>query len=85
MGSWPLPEVETRETRSLARAASCERTGPVFTAFRNAISSPWGGVQCNEPGPVFSAFRNAFRWVLVCVCDADRRRATHPRRAFCRI
>src|SRR6516225_5432108 len=54
MGSWPLPEVETRETRSLARAASCERTGPVFTAFRNAISSPWGG--CNAMNPArFSA------------------------------
>jgi len=78
MGSWLLPAVETRETRSPAGAASC--TGPVFTAFRNAFSS-LTGVHCNESGAVFNEFRNALSSVGVGGWrKSGARNATHPQR-----
>jgi len=60
MGSWLLPEVETRETRSLSGGRTT-RLG--FHAFRNAARCVWG-LPCIETGPVFTAFRNAIRWVV---------------------
>jgi hypothetical protein len=59
MGSWLLPEVETRETRGRAHGP-----GPVFTAFRDALSSMGvggGGQNPDRFSPRFDTQTGTYR------------------------